>query len=96
MTGFVPCFANHGSILVRSNVVPSAVHTGCVNGCRDTAQKLKGSRLKEPAVVPFGLIPEPALAEYASSEAHSECVIYRVSRVVKTGSTYIHTIYRSL
>lgn len=58
-----------------SKMVPLTVQTGLANGWRDTAQKLKGRRLKEE-VDPFGLTPEPALAEYASSDAHSECVIW--------------------
>ena len=59
-----------------SKMVPSAVHTGLLNGCRETAQKLNGSRLKE-APDAFCLTPEPALAEYASSDAHSECEIWK-------------------
>ena len=40
MTGFVPCFFSHGIMLVRSKIVPSGVHTGCVKGWSETAQKL--------------------------------------------------------
>ena len=63
MTGFVPCFLSHGKMFVRSKIVPSAVQTGWEKGWRETAQKLKGRRLKDE---PDGLtcrVPEPALAE---------------------------------
>ena len=63
MTGFVPCFFSHGRILVRSKVVPSEVHTGCVNGCRETAQKLNGRRLNEAPDAVDLVTLEPALAE---------------------------------
>ena len=61
-----------------SNITPAAVHTGVVNGCRLSAQKLNGSRLNVacaplPSAPPR--TPDPADAEYASLEAHSECVI---------------------
>ena len=75
VTGLVPCFSSHGVMLSISKIVPSDMQTGFVKGWRETAQKLKGRRLKvvSPA---FDLArPEPALAEYASSEAHSLCVI---------------------
>lgn len=53
---------------MRSKIVPSAVHTGSVNGWRETAQKLKGRRLKGALAEledEFGpcRTPEPALAE---------------------------------
>lgn len=63
-------------MLVRSKMVPDAVHTGCEKGCSETAQKLKGSRLKlapGPAILRAFA---PALAENASSDDHSLCVIY--------------------
>lgn len=55
--------------------MPSAVHTGCSKGWRETAQKLKGSRLKfAPAVADLrALVPADALK--ASSEDHSLWVI---------------------
>jgi hypothetical protein len=46
LTGFVPCFFNQGMICVMSNIVPSGVQTGCSNGCSDSAQCVKGRRLK--------------------------------------------------
>lgn len=61
-----------------SNIVPSAVQTGCLKGCRLAAQKLKGRRLNEP----FGAFKEtldPLLAENASVEDHSEWVMYSLS-----------------
>jgi len=58
-------------MLSISKTVPSAVQTGVLNGCRETAQKLKGRRLKVASGAFDFAIPEPALAEYASSEAHS-------------------------
>jgi hypothetical protein len=60
-----------------SNIVPSDVQTGCLKGCKLAAQKLKGNLLN---VDPFGAFwdtLEPALAEYASEEDHSEWVILR-------------------
>lgn len=58
-----------------SKIAPSEVQTGDLKGWRDKAQKLKGSRLKVLSGA-FNLErPEPALAEYASSEAHSLWVI---------------------
>jgi hypothetical protein len=65
-------------MLVRSKIVPDAVHTGCSKGCRESEQNLKGRRLNEASPVPRRALPAPApaLAPYASSEAHSECVIY--------------------
>ena len=64
---------------MRSKIVPEAVQTGCWYGWREREQKLKGRRLKA-AWSPFRALPTPApaLAEYASSEAHSEWVIYSV------------------
>lgn len=56
-------------------MVPSAVQTGCLNGCKLAAQKLKGSLLKFAPFGAFWFTFEPALAEYASEEAHSEWVI---------------------
>ena len=56
-------------------MAPSVVQTGDLKGCRERAQKLKGRRLKVVSGA-FDLErPEPALAEYASSEAHSLWVI---------------------
>ncbi len=78
LTGFVPCFLIHGRILVRSNIVPSAVQTGCSNGCKETAQKLKGSRLKDapaPALADLRALA-PAEEPKASSEDHSLWVIW--------------------
>lgn len=66
-------------MLSISKIVPSDVQTGLPNGCRDTAQKLKGKRLKVVSASFAFARPEPALAEYASSEAHSLCVIYVLS-----------------
>ena len=63
-----------------SKIVPSAVHTGVWKGCRETAQKLKGSRLNVPSGALDLAMPEPALAEYASSDAHSEWVIWKQIR----------------
>lgn len=59
-------------------MVPDGVQTGCENGCSEREQKLKGRRLKAVSTPPrFALpTPAPALAENASSDAHSECVIY--------------------
>ena len=55
-----------------SKIVPLVVlQTGDLKGCKERAQKLKGSRLKVLSGA-FDLErPEPALAEYASSDAHS-------------------------
>ena len=55
---------------MRSKVVPLAVQTGCSKGCRDRAQKLKGSRLDARAFSAFATL-DPELAEKASSDAHS-------------------------
>lgn len=58
-----------------SKIVPSDVQTGDLKGWRDRAQKLKGRRLNVLSGA-FDLeMPEPALAEYASSDAHSLWVI---------------------
>lgn len=59
-----------------SKIVPFCVHTGCVYGCSDNEQKLNGSR-RNGTSPPFLACdtPAPALAEYASPDAHSECVI---------------------
>lgn len=72
-------------MLSMSNIVPSEVQTGVLKGWRETAQKLKGRRLNvESGAFDFA-IPEPALAEYASSETHSLCVIWTcVSRSFPT------------
>ena len=53
-----------------SNMDPSGVQIGCAKGCREMAQKLKGRRLKVVSAF-VDRASEPALAEYASSEAHS-------------------------
>lgn len=75
LTGFVPCFRSQGRMLSMSKMVPSEVQTGDLKGWRETAQKLYGRRLKG-APAPEALArPEPALAEKASSEAHSLWVI---------------------
>ncbi len=60
-----------------SKIVPSDVQTGCVNGCRESAQNLNGRRLKDAPALSLFAVPEPALAEYASSDAHSLWVICR-------------------
>lgn len=63
-TGLVPCFFIHGRMLVMSKIVPSAVHTGWLKGCREMAQNLKGRRLKGAPPLALALdSPEPALAE---------------------------------
>ena len=62
-------------MLSLSKTVPSAVQTEMLNGWRETAQKLNGRRLKVVSASFDFEMPEPALAEYASSEAHSLCVI---------------------
>ena len=54
-----------------SNIVPSAVQTGVLNGCNEIAQKLYGSRLKGRLEVSERLWKAPLLAEKASSEDHS-------------------------
>ena len=46
-----------------SNMVPSSVHTGVVNGCREIAQKLKGRRLNVVSARFDDERFEPALAE---------------------------------
>ena len=62
-------------MFVRSKIVPLAVQTGCSNGCNETAQKLKGSRLKlAPTLVDLRAFA-PAAAPKASSEDHSLWVI---------------------
>jgi hypothetical protein len=61
-----------------SKIVPSAVHTGCLKGRRLAAQKLKGRRRKDAPLGAFAETLDPALAEYASEEDHSECVIYEM------------------
>ena len=65
-------------MLLKSKIVPSAVQTGLVKGWREMAQKLKGRRLKVVSAALDFTSPEPALAEYASSEAHSLCVIWEM------------------
>lgn len=55
-----------------SNIVPSAVHTGCLKGRSEAAQKPNGRRLNE---LPLGACAEtldPELALYASDDDHSE------------------------
>ena len=74
-TGLVPCSESHGRILSVSKIVPSAVHTGDLKGWSDRAQKLYGRRLKVLSGALDLARPEPALAEYASSDAHSLWVI---------------------
>lgn len=63
MTGFVPCFFSHDRIFALSKIVPSDVHTGFVNGCKETAQKLNGRRLKGALKFSPLKVPDPALAE---------------------------------
>src|SRR2546421_12558480 len=58
---------------------PSAVQTGVLKGWRLRAQKVKGRRLKAAWAPLLCLTPEPADAEYASEDAHSECVMYSLS-----------------
>lgn len=58
-------------MLSTSNIVPSGEQAGVWNGWREAAQKLKGRRLKVESAALDLARPEPALAEYASSEAHS-------------------------
>jgi hypothetical protein len=65
-------------MFVRSKMVPSVVQIGCSNGCRDTAQKLKGSLLKLAPTTPVLRALEPADAPKASSLAHSLWVIWEV------------------
>lgn len=72
MTGFVPCFSNQADITSTSKMVPLAVQTGCLKGCSDAAQKLKGSRLKDAPFGPLSRTFEPELALNASVEDHSE------------------------
>ena len=74
LTGSVPCFFSHGKMLVKSKIVPAGVQTGCAKGCRESEQKLTGRRLKDARTFPFADLetPYPALAEYASPDAHSE------------------------
>ena len=74
-TGLVPCLESHVEILSMSKIVPSVVQTGDLKGWRESAQKLKGSRLKVLSGALDLAKPDPALAEYASSEAHSLWVI---------------------
>ena len=76
VTGFVPCFSSHGNMLSMSKMWPSGVQTGVLKGWSETAQKLNGRRLNVVSGAFDFAIPEPALAEYASSEAHSLCVIW--------------------
>lgn len=65
-------------MMVRSKIVPDAVQTGCANGWREREQKLKGRRLNGGWFPPFLAFaaPAPMFAEKASSDAHSEWVIY--------------------
>lgn len=64
-------------MLVRSNIVPDGVQTGCEYGCSEREQKLNGRRLNAAVSPPRRALPTPApaLAEKALSDAHSECVI---------------------
>ena len=56
-------------------MVPSAVQTGCSKGWSETAQKLKGRRLKVVSA-PLALRTlAPAEGPNALSLDHSECVI---------------------
>jgi hypothetical protein len=85
VTGFVPCFSSHWLMTSTSNIVPSAVQTGCLKGCRLAAQKLNGSLLKDAPLGAFWETLDPALAEYASDEDHSEWVIYTVLETLVPG-----------
>lgn len=52
-------------------MIPSEVQTGWLKGCRETAQKLKGSLRKlAPGTPFFAWTPEPALAENWSPDDH--------------------------
>ena len=62
-------------MLSMSKIVPSRAQTGELKGWREMAQKLKGKRLKAAPEAEAFARPEPALAEKASSEAHSLWVI---------------------
>lgn len=77
---------------MRSNIVPSAVQTGCSKGWSETAQKLNGSRLKlAPALSDFRALA-PADALKASSEDHSLWVIYEINqRLLKSGTISTET-----
>lgn len=63
-------------MFVKSKMVPSAVQTGCSNGCSETAQKLKGSLLKLAPATPDLRALAPADAPKASSLDHSLWVIW--------------------
>ena len=66
-------------------MVPSAEQTGCSKGCNETAQKLKGNRLKfVPALASLRAFA-PAAALKESSEDHSLWVIYTSPLVVVAG-----------
>ena len=65
-------------MLSMSKMWPSGLQTGDLNGWRETAQKLKGKRLNVVSGALDFAIPEPALAEYASSDAHSLWVILEI------------------
>jgi len=64
-------------MLVRSNMVPSVVQTGCSNGWSETAQKLNGNRLKLAPATPDLRAFAPADAPKASALDHSLWVIWR-------------------
>ena len=53
------------------------MQTGVLKGWSETAQKLNGKRLNAVSGAFDFAMPEPALAEYASSDAHSLCVIWK-------------------
>ena len=67
-------------MFVRSKMVPWAVQTGCSKGWSETAQKLKGRRLKLAPTAAFADLRAfaPAAALKASSEDHSLWVIWEV------------------
>ncbi|KAH9832434.1 hypothetical protein Tdes44962_MAKER02098 [Teratosphaeria destructans] len=65
-------------MLVKSNIVPSTVHTGWEKGWRDTAQKLNGNRLKLAPVFVFCRAFAPADAPKESSLSHSLWVIWPI------------------
>jgi hypothetical protein len=73
-------------------MVPSGVQTGLRKGCRLAAQKLKGNRLNDAPFGAFWDTFEPALAEYASEDDHSEWVIWRkVSSLLDRGYLMLRT-----
>lgn len=72
VVGSVPWFCSQVRMWSMSKIVPVGVQTGVEKGWRETAQMLKGRRLKVLSAARDLERPEPALAEKASSEDHSE------------------------